>query len=553
MSQPAPTASGTLATTPLAHLLVYGLDRHLTGSLVLEEASRTKHAVYFVDGVPAAARAATPLALLGGLAVERGVLAAERLEAALALAREGNRRLGQVLVEWGALNERSLEGLLHEQVARRVVELAQLPSDTRYGYYDGVNFLERAGGAAAGGAPLALIWRTLKHAIDEVRLRDVLARLEGVALRFHPDAPLSGFGFDAAEQSVVDVLAAKPQPLSELAARQLVERQRLERLAYLFVALRYFDVGGTVRPVGVIVRASVVPRVVTPPGPQVAISPRPSPPPPPSDSPPAASVAPADDPFRQEIRARAESTRDSYYDLLGVARDAPTTAIAAAYFQLAKRWHPDRLGPQYSDVRELATKIFARMSEAHQILSDPARRREYDELEKTGEGAAEEQEQIQRVVRAAMSIQKAQILLKRNNLAGAEEAARAALDDAPDQADNIAMVAWLEALKPNADLESLLKDLDRAVKMEQANTRVRWFRGQILKRLGRNRRALEDFRMIVEQDPRHVDAQREIRLFEMGRQPGHAKPEAAPASGEAGRASQVPAEKGSLLGRFFKK
>ena len=91
-----------------------------------------------------------------------------------------------------------------------MVELARLPPETRYGYYDGVNFLERAGGPTTGGPPLALIWRTLRQTTDELRLRDVLARLEGVALRFHADAPLAGFGFDAAEQSVVDVLAAKP-------------------------------------------------------------------------------------------------------------------------------------------------------------------------------------------------------------------------------------------------------------------------------------------------------------------------------------------------------
>ena len=36
MSQPAPTASGTLAATPLGHLLIYALDRHLTGTIVFE-------------------------------------------------------------------------------------------------------------------------------------------------------------------------------------------------------------------------------------------------------------------------------------------------------------------------------------------------------------------------------------------------------------------------------------------------------------------------------------------------------------------------------------
>src|SRR5262249_34297895 len=149
--------------------------------------------------------------------------------------------------------------------------------------------------------------------------------------------------------------------------------------------------------------------------------------------------------------------------------------------------------------------------------ADQERRSQYDELLKTGEGTADEQEQVQRVVRAATNFQKAQVLLKRNNLAGAEEAARAALADAPDEADHIALVAWLGGNKPGADLTAAYKTIDRAARSESQNLRIRWYRGQLLKRLGRGNAALEDFRFIVEKDPRNVDAQRKIRLQEMAR------------------------------------
>jgi curved DNA-binding protein CbpA len=535
-----------LATTPVAHLLIYALDRRLSGSFVLEEANRRKHAVYFADGAPAIARLATPVARLGELAVERGVLEGGRLDEAVARARETNSRLGRVLVEWGVLDESGVEALLGEQVARRVVELGLLPPDTRYGYYDGTNFLERAGGPKVPAQPLPLVWRVLKQSQDTTRINEMLARFQGIALRFHVDAPLLGFGFDGPEQSVVDVLAARPQPFSELAARQLLEPERLQKLVYLFVALRYFDTGGAARPVGAVVRTSALPPILPSSPPVAATSAAPQ-------APQSPDPPPADDEFRKELRARAEASRDSYYDVLGVPRDAPESAIAGAYFQLAKRWHPDRLGPAYSDVREVATKVFARMSEAHQVLSDPARRKEYDELEKAGQGAAEDQEQVQKIVRAAMNFQKAQVLLKRNNLPAAEEAARAALADAPDQADHLALVAWLEATKPNADLEARLRELDKAVSMEPANTRVRWFRGQILKRLGKERKALEDFRLIVEQDPRHVDAQREIRLHDMKRPGARTSHPPSDRGGEAGRASVPPGEKGGIFGRLFKR
>jgi curved DNA-binding protein CbpA len=547
MSQTAPTASGTLATTPLAHLLVYGLDRRLTGSLVVEEPTHEKHALQLLQGAPVAAATSKPVALLGELCVERGVIARERLDPALELSRESAQPLGQVLIGWGVFQEARLQSLLREQLARRVEYLASLPAESRYGYYDGADFLARAGRPDSPPAPHALVWRAVKQSADEARIAEVLARVEGVPLRFHADAPLAGFEFEAAEQALLDVLAAKPQPVTELLARQLLDVGRARKLVYLFLVLRYLDTGTGARPVGAVVRGSILPAQ---PGalPQAAA---------PSPVPAAPSPPPADDDFRRELRARAEGSSDSYYDVLGVPTDAPAAAIGAAYFQLAKRWHPDRLGPDYADVRDLATKIFTRMSEAHQVLSDPERRRQYDELVKTGEGAAEEQEQVQKILRAATNFQKAQVLLRRNNMAAAEEAARAALADAPDQADHIAMVAWIEASKPNADQEAQLKELNRAVSLEQANLRVRWFRGQVLKRLGKERQAVEDFRFIVENDARHVDAQREIRLFEMKRTQGQQGKSDPPGGGarasEHPRKGETTPEKGGLLGRLFKR
>src|SRR5688572_26101117 len=119
MSQPAPTASGTLASTPLANLLIYALDRRLTGSLVFEEPNKSKHAVYFAAGAPALVGLSVLVAPLGELVVEAGLLPRERLDAALAAAREQKCRLGRVLVQGALIEEARLEALLQEQVSRR--------------------------------------------------------------------------------------------------------------------------------------------------------------------------------------------------------------------------------------------------------------------------------------------------------------------------------------------------------------------------------------------------------------------------------------------------
>jgi curved DNA-binding protein CbpA len=589
MSQTAPNVSGTLAATPVGHLLIHALDRRLTGSMVFEEPSHQKHAVYFASGAALVARTAGVVAPLGALAVARGLIAEERLGAALRAAEESGKRLGRILLDWMVTDEASLETLLREQVSQRVKALQRLPAETAYGFYEGRNFLERAGGPTGPCAPLPLIWRVMRVGSDQGRAAEGIARLQGLPLRFHVDAPLARFEFEPAEQAAVDVLRAKAQPYEELRARDLLDPALLERLVFTLLLLRQFDTGTGAVPIGA-ERRSLSPRAAhsspsiatgatsvtssspaASSGPVASSSPMASPSPtaspgpaPPTASPVAARPAPqggspsADDALRREAAERAQATRQSYYEVLGVQPDAPPPAIAAAYFQLAKRWHPDRLDEEHADLRDVAIRIFARIGEANQVLSDPDQRRQYDELLKTGDGDAEEQEQVQKVLRAATSFQKAQVLLRRNNLAGAEEAARAALADAPEEADHIALVAWLESLKPNANLEARLRDLARAVKLDETNVRVRWFRGQLLKRLGKLKPAMEDFRYIVEKDPRHVDAQREVRLYEMqrGKRPHSDSPPGDRRSDPLvprDPSTPPPGDRGGFFGKLFKK
>lgn len=66
----------------------------------------------------------------------------------------------------------------------------------------------------------------------------------------------------------------------------------------------------------------------------------------------------------------------SYYTILGVAPTASLDEIKAAFRDLARRYHPDRCPED-----EAATAEFKRASEAYEILSDPAKRRRYEQLE----------------------------------------------------------------------------------------------------------------------------------------------------------------------------
>lgn len=63
---------------------------------------------------------------------------------------------------------------------------------------------------------------------------------------------------------------------------------------------------------------------------------------------------------------------DNPYRILGVSQDADEATIKKAYFQLAKKCHPDK---QKNDAdREAATGEFAKIADAYDLLQDPVRR-----------------------------------------------------------------------------------------------------------------------------------------------------------------------------------
>ena len=63
----------------------------------------------------------------------------------------------------------------------------------------------------------------------------------------------------------------------------------------------------------------------------------------------------------------------SYYDVLGVSREADEKGIRQAYRKLARQWHPD-VNPGDTE----AEAKFKQINEAYEVLSDPENRVKYD-------------------------------------------------------------------------------------------------------------------------------------------------------------------------------
>ncbi|XP_062514668.1 dnaJ homolog subfamily A member 3, mitochondrial-like [Corticium candelabrum] len=88
-------------------------------------------------------------------------------------------------------------------------------------------------------------------------------------------------------------------------------------------------------------------------------------------------------PFKAStFHSSATSLQKDFYELLGVSRDSSQDEIKRAYYQLAKKYHPDR----NKDDKKAATK-FKEIGEAYEVLGNEQKRRQYDQLGRTGFGA----------------------------------------------------------------------------------------------------------------------------------------------------------------------
>ncbi|ODM89514.1 hypothetical protein Ocin01_17166 [Orchesella cincta] len=72
--------------------------------------------------------------------------------------------------------------------------------------------------------------------------------------------------------------------------------------------------------------------------------------------------------------------RKDYYEILGVPKNASSKDVKKAYYQLAKKYHPDT-NKGIPD----AQKKFQDVSEAYEVLSDDTKRKEYDMWGQTSE------------------------------------------------------------------------------------------------------------------------------------------------------------------------
>jgi tetratricopeptide (TPR) repeat protein len=436
----------------MPELLVLALDRKLHGSIVIKTPASTKSALFLEAGRVTKVRTAEPVEPLGGLLVTNGAIDRATLDAALHLSARHRDRLGTSLVQLRAVAPTLLEATLAEQLARRVAWFGSLPGASIFGYYAGIDFLQ--GRPSCSADPLALIWRCVRDgASDDARRESALAALEQLPLRLHAEATPERFELSPEELALAQAMRRKPQLLSVVPHEFGIDMARARRFVYALALTRHLDLGRDQRPVESV----------------------PPPKPPSTSQAPVAQAAPASLPPSRRPTAPA----------IPIVR-RPAAAVPGASLHSS----PD------VDRIEHALERAARSSSRPEAPQQPERQ---DEAER--------------------AFQAAQLFISRKQFERAHAFARQACEANPLSAEYLALHAWLRMhlgeLAHPLRASEIVAQLDRAVMKERESIAIRFWRAQVLKRLGREDDAYRDFRFVARRKPDHLDAVREVRLHEM--------------------------------------
>ena len=587
MTRPTPTSSGQLARTPLPHLLVYAHDRQLTGTFEFRAPDASMATVLMLQGRPAKAKLSAQSIYLGQVLLELGVIDASTLDASLremAAPASGTRRLhGSILMERGTIDHGQLDDGLRSQLLRKMALVAQMPAATVFEFYGDWDGLADFGADPVAIDTWGVVWTAIREQPPFEHAKAALERMTRGRLRVSKTAQLDRFGFTQEERRWIDLLRVRALRLDDFFAAAENINERITRLlVYCLAITKQIEIiseeeaaaaeaaaaasavplppassSAPVTPKGAVGRITLRrERVITNPNivkeessPRVPSIPDQRASPPPDNPSTAIPVTPAPvTERRKEILARSNVIdKENYFEMLGVTPENTTDEVKNAYITLAKTWHPDRLPSILADVKDQCARVFARMSEAHQTLTDAEKRKRYLTLMKEGGETPEAQQEIQNVVSAAVEFQKAEICLRKNDVVQAEVLARRAVQMDSNQADYIALLAWIESLKdPSAEAtQARIGDLDRAIRINDRCERAYFYRAMLYKRHNRDGPALKDFQKVNQLNPKNIDAQRELRLYEMrgaAQRPQSQAPSQAPV-----------AQKPGLFQKFFKK
>jgi DnaJ-domain-containing protein 1 len=466
-------------------------ENQFTGTLALAR-DEVKKSIVFENARPVSARSNVKEETLGAILVVEGRITPVQLAKSLEKAGDSaTRRHGETLIALGLMDHALLNDVLHRQFLRRVYEVFRWP-DGKFGLVPEI--------------PKDIAKIDVAENLFEISFRGLMERYKGsqeaqaVELAVKPILT-GGQGFDINDLKLVGREMGFYRSINGVSdVKTLIGTSRLEEplVRALLLAMRELRVlrmgeSDTVDASAFLVRPRTVPKAEIPF--QVTSE------------------------FMREVLGRLTATSgQSFFEILGVSPAATPAEVKEVYFELAKKYHPDRIpGSTNADERKIAESYFARVSEAHATLSNAGMRKEY-ESKVSLKASGVEEEQVTTIIQSELEFQKGQILIRKGDFTAALQHLSQAVSLYDKEPEYYAYLGWAvyREAKKKVNPAGVRKGKDfilKAVKERESMAEAYYFLGMIEKADGDTAKAKQYFEKTIEKAPRHNEANSELRAL----------------------------------------
>jgi len=206
----------------------------------------------------------------------------------------------------------------------------------------------------------------------------------------------------------------------------------------------------------------------------------------------------------QEIESK------NYYEILDVARDATLKEIKKSYFEMARKYHPDRFDRELpQDSREMVEEVFGHITRAFQTLNNEKEKQDYD-------AKLDEPQELDRKgldQRADMKFRQGKSLFNRDKYEEALVCFEEAIRIKSNKANYFLFLAKSESKIPSFN-EKAEEDFNKALELEPWNAECYIGLGEFYNQEGLSIKAKKQFKKALEIDPENEAALKALGLTE---------------------------------------
>ncbi len=503
-SSAARISAGNLSRRPFGELLAELYRWRSSGALILRR-NKVKKIVYFREGRPVFVKANLVSECLGRILIREKLISETDCEESLRRLRESGRPQGTVLIEMGSISPHNLVYALQLQLQTKLLDIFSWP-DGAYQFESRTKPPDDPSSLELTAA--AVIYEGIRRAYTDERVAKELGNVNKLFPVPSPD-PLYRFqeiGLDPEEAALLSTIDGS-RSVSEIAIGSGIPPGATLKFLLAMRTAQVLELHDepTHEPLPPDVRQQLIA-----PRPTVGQL---------KSAPPAIPAAPPKLPPRVQAEglfAKAKDLRQqSHFQVLGVGEDVTPEALRAAYLKLARDYHPDKHYTAASaEIRQLAAEIYARISAAYDVLSDPTERKAYTAELRAPPRAPEAPDPIVNILAAEGKFERGKELMEAERLTEAIEQFREAVRLYPGEGEFRAWLGWALFCQNPADpalVTQALEELEEANQLSSGLEVGYLFLGRIYVSQGRVDRAEREFERALKSNPDSAEALRELR------------------------------------------